>query len=192
MKKLSAYLFLFLFSFSAPSFADDISDFEIEGISIGDSLLDHFSREYINNNSKYWWEDRKYFMVATESLSFETFEFMQFGLKDNDKNFIIHGLSGKILFKKDIKNCLKKKDEVTKELSDYFSNDIENIENKITTHRHDKSGKSKQHYTFINLKSKNTIDVYCEEWSEETKLTTNFQVRILNKEFVKYLENEAY
>ena len=191
MKKLSTYLFLILFSFSAPSFADDISDFEIEGISIGDSLLDYFSREYINNNSKYWWEDRKYFMVGAESSSFETFEFMQFGLKNNDKNFIIRGLSGKILFEKDIKNCLKKKEEVTKELSDYFGNDIENIENKIVPHRYDQSGKSKQHYTYINLKSKNTIDVYCEEWSEETNLTTNFQVRILTKEFQKYLEEEA-
>ena len=47
MKKLSTYLFLFLFSFSAPSFADDISEYQIEGISIGDSLLDHLSKEEI-------------------------------------------------------------------------------------------------------------------------------------------------
>ena len=50
MKKLSTYLFLILFSFSAPSFADDISkveDIEIEGISIGDSLLKHLSKEEI-------------------------------------------------------------------------------------------------------------------------------------------------
>ena len=47
MKKLSTYLFLVLFSFSASSFADDISDFQIEGISIGDSLLDHLSKEEI-------------------------------------------------------------------------------------------------------------------------------------------------
>ena len=192
MKKLSTCLFLILFSFSASSFADDISEFEIEGISIGDSLLDHFSRKYINNNSKYWWEDRKYFMVATESLSFETFEFMQFALKNNDKNYIIQGLSGKIIFKKDIQNCLKKKNEALKELSDFFKNDIENIEDKITPHPYDESGESIQHFTYINLKSKNTIDIYCEEWSEETNLTTNFQVRILTKEFEKYLQEEAY
>ena len=47
MKKLSACLFLILFSFSAPSFADDISEYQIEGISIGDSLLDHLSKEEI-------------------------------------------------------------------------------------------------------------------------------------------------
>ena len=50
MKKLSTYLFLVLFSFSAPSFADDISEFQIEGMSIGDSLLDYMSEEEIKEN----------------------------------------------------------------------------------------------------------------------------------------------
>ena len=31
-----------------PSKADDIQDFQIEGISVGDSLLDYFSEEEIN------------------------------------------------------------------------------------------------------------------------------------------------
>ena len=47
MKKLLALLFS-LFFLSAPSvIADDISDFQIEGISIGDSLLDYMTEEEI-------------------------------------------------------------------------------------------------------------------------------------------------
>ena len=38
------------FTLQAPSWADDIRDFEIEGISIGDSLLNYFSEEEIRNN----------------------------------------------------------------------------------------------------------------------------------------------
>ena len=49
MKKLSTYLFLVLFSFSALSFADDINELEIEGISIGESLLDYLSKDEIIN-----------------------------------------------------------------------------------------------------------------------------------------------
>ena len=52
MKKLSTYLFLILFSFSAPSFADDIRDLEIEGMSVGDSLLDFFDKDIINQEKK--------------------------------------------------------------------------------------------------------------------------------------------
>ena len=35
-------IFILTFSFQSLSKADDIRDFEIEGISIGNSLLDHF------------------------------------------------------------------------------------------------------------------------------------------------------
>ena len=49
MKKLSTYLFLLLFSFQTSSWADDIRDFQIEGMSVGDSLLDYFSKEEIEN-----------------------------------------------------------------------------------------------------------------------------------------------
>ena len=50
MKKLSIYLFLIFFGFQTSSLGDDIRDFEIEGISIGDSLLDYFSEDEIKNN----------------------------------------------------------------------------------------------------------------------------------------------
>ena len=39
---------ILIFSFQSLTKADDIRDFEIEGISIGDSLLDHFSIARIN------------------------------------------------------------------------------------------------------------------------------------------------
>ena len=40
-------LTLFVLFFSSSVLAGDISDFEIEGISIGDSLLDHFNKDLI-------------------------------------------------------------------------------------------------------------------------------------------------
>ncbi|SVC07743.1 uncharacterized protein METZ01_LOCUS260597, partial [marine metagenome] len=52
MKKLLLLLFSILFLSSPSVFAKDISDFEIEGMSIGDSLLDYFSEEEINNASE--------------------------------------------------------------------------------------------------------------------------------------------
>ena len=50
MKKLSTYLFLILFSVQTSSLGSSISDFQVEGISIGDSLLDYMSEEEIKNN----------------------------------------------------------------------------------------------------------------------------------------------
>ena len=47
MKTLLTLLVLF---FSSSVVAEDISDFEIEGFSIGDDLLNHFTEEEIISN----------------------------------------------------------------------------------------------------------------------------------------------
>ena len=49
MKKLLGILVLGLFLIT-PSQADDIRDFQIEGMSIGDSLLDYFGEDKIKNH----------------------------------------------------------------------------------------------------------------------------------------------
>ena len=46
-RKIIILFFLFSSFLSHSSFADDISDFQIEGISIGDSLLDYMSEKKI-------------------------------------------------------------------------------------------------------------------------------------------------
>ena len=110
MKKLSTYLFLILFSFSAPSFADDISDFQIEGISIGDSLLDHFSKKEIEKGSKENYKSNKFVGVQLSLQSYELYEDIQIHYKPNE-NYIIGSVLGGIFFD-NINDCYSKKDEV--------------------------------------------------------------------------------
>ena len=51
MKRLLAYLLLTLsFGFIFNAKADDIRDFQIDGISLGDSLLDHLVKMKLKNN----------------------------------------------------------------------------------------------------------------------------------------------
>ena len=47
MKKILVLLFSLFFLSSPYVFADDISDFQIEGISVGDSLLDYMTEDEI-------------------------------------------------------------------------------------------------------------------------------------------------
>ena len=47
MKKLLILLFSILLLWSPTGFADDISDFQIEGIGIGESLLDFMTEDEI-------------------------------------------------------------------------------------------------------------------------------------------------
>ena len=54
MKRLLLILIL-TFSFQSLIKADDIRDFQIEGMSIGDSLVDHFSEEFIETHISYFY-----------------------------------------------------------------------------------------------------------------------------------------
>ena len=121
MKKLSTYLFLILFGFSVPSFADDIRDFQIEGMSVGDSLLDYMSEEEIKENIVFVYDDKK-FTISEYKKSFELYDALGFSYKTDDKKYIVQGIQGQIDFIDDIKNCYKKQDEIVEELSSLFSN----------------------------------------------------------------------
>ena len=120
MKKLSTYLFLIFFSFSASSFADDIQDFEIEGITIGDSLLDYMSEEEIKENVHYVYPDKK-FTVLTYKESTETYNWgILVEYKSNDQTYKIYGVTGNINFDNNIEGCYEKYDEIEKEISSMF------------------------------------------------------------------------
>ena len=92
MKRLSLYLFLVFFSLQTPSQADDIRDFQIEGISIGDSL-----QNYIDNNKFKYYEAADYFkdnkitLYETQLSDFQDFDAKAIFLLSSDH--VIPGLS---------------------------------------------------------------------------------------------------
>jgi hypothetical protein len=52
MKKLLSYLIIIFFSSLTFSFSEGISDFEIEGISVGQSVYNYFTEETLNKTAK--------------------------------------------------------------------------------------------------------------------------------------------
>ena len=87
MKKIFVILFLF---FSSSLFAEDISDFEIEGISIGDSALEYFTKEDIIKNTFNYFKDKTYTPVQNNGpLFFKIYDAVDFAYKTNDKKYII-------------------------------------------------------------------------------------------------------
>ena len=106
MKKLSTYLFLLLFSFQTSSWADDIRDFQIEGMGIGDSLLDYFSENEIKGWHKTLYPASKKFHqieAGASNSSFELYDDVGFHIKSNDKKYIIASLKGAKFFKNNLK-----------------------------------------------------------------------------------------
>ena len=185
MKKLSTYLFLILFSFQTPSLADDISDFQIEGMSIGDSLLNYTTKNKIETEKKHLYKNKEYSSFILKKPSFETFDAIQIHIEDNDEKFIIEGLEGMIFLPNKIKECKKKKKEVVKDLTDFFKNSY--IKEDNANHPYDETGKSKVYRTsfLVNPNDKYlSIEVACFDWSNDLpfydKLTVNIKSDKLN------------
>ena len=118
MKRLLTILIL-VFSFQTPSWTDDIRDFQIEGISIGDSLLNYMSEEEIKESVATVYPDKK-FTILFYKKSTEIYDWgVGVTYKSNDKKYKIHGVQGRISFE-NIEDCYEKQDEVEKEISSMF------------------------------------------------------------------------
>ena len=78
MKKILAVLIL-IFTLPTPSWADDIRDFQIEGMSVGDSALDYFNKKEIKKFLKtYYAKSKKFYENENESTKYETYDGVQF------------------------------------------------------------------------------------------------------------------
>ena len=78
-----------IFSLQSWTKADDIRDFEIEGMSIGDSLLDYFSESKIKNLPRdYYPGSKKYEMIEVQG-QYKDYDVVAFHVKDKDKKYLI-------------------------------------------------------------------------------------------------------
>ena len=110
---MKTLLTLFVLLFSSSVLADDISDFQIEGISIGDSLLDHFSEKFIKENEENYYKNKTYTPVEIfQHPTFKIYDSMSFNYKTGDNNFIVSHMSGRIKFNNNMEECEKKKEVI--------------------------------------------------------------------------------
>ena len=61
MRIFFATVLIFIFSLQSWTKADDIRDFQIEGISVGDSLLKFVDKNTILSSRKYTYKDNEFY-----------------------------------------------------------------------------------------------------------------------------------
>ena len=193
MKTLLTILILFFFSSVV---AEDISDFQIEGMSLGDSLLDYFSEEDINNNYSFGYKNDEYIANVLDNNNHMFYDSLEVVYKNNDPNYIIYMITGLIFYENDSTSCRNKKNEIALDVKKIFDEDIE-IENNNKNHSYDLSGNSKSYRSSIKFKSGDRIDVSCYIWGKEIKRkhpnwSDNARVDIVDHRFVKWLHEVHY
>ena len=95
MKKLILILILTL-NFQTLVKADDIRDFEIEGMSIGDSALKILTETMLesskNEPDAYYPNSKKFFTISYNNtmIDLKVYDALQLELKSKDKKYIIY------------------------------------------------------------------------------------------------------
>ena len=172
MNNLKVFLILLILIFNLQSFlkADDIKDFQIEGMSVGDSLLDYMTKKQINQSKRNYFKDKRKYYVVYKQFNLNKFEVVDIYLKTDDKNYKIKTIVGKLLVKN--KNqCLSKKKEIIKELDQLFSNSKKETYDDVP-HTYDKTGKSREYQTGYLLGKDHMddhISVTCSFFSKKIK-----------------------
>ena len=191
MKRLSLYLFLIFFTFQTSSQANDIRDFQIEGISVGDSLLDYFKEEEIKKAQKNSYDySNKFidFWVPAKIKNKNDYDRVSIANKKYDSKYIIYGVTASKNLTNNFEICLQLKKEVVDELSSMFVNAKKKNTGK-EKHPADKTGKSFAYSTifyigdgYVKIACFDFYDNNPDNWFDE------FRVDIVTEEFGNFLK----
>ena len=182
-------LLILLLSISQITSADELSDFEVLGMSIGDSLLDFMPEVDIfygiekyksSNRYSHLKEPDKFLEITVPKQEHYLYDGVDVFIKNTvPKNYTIHGIRGYRYYIEDFDACIKKRNQIAQILTDFFPGAktgslITEDKNKITDN-------------FSIGNSERIIDVNCIDLEEAYRLKHNFreglEFVIRNKEF---------
>ena len=178
MKKIQTYLFFTLLSFSTLSYSNEISDINIEGFKIGDSLLNYMSKsEIVNeiekNKIAYDYLSNEFGEVYIYSKNFKEYDLVSFFVKQNDKDFIINDIRGGIFYDNKIDECYKRQEKTSKELTLKFKNAKK--EKKDLKFPWDPTGKSHSLNIEFYFYNGDVITISCAEYEKTLKVKNGYE-----------------
>ena len=181
-------IIVLIFGLQSLAKANDIRDFQIEGMSIGDSLLDYFTKSEIKKNSKPYYKNKKYTPVEiNRHKKFKTYYAVDISFLTNDPKYKIASIKGVIDYRnKDMKQCKKELAKIANEISSLFVN-FEKTKIKTSKHIADPSGKSKHIDIAFYSPKKDIVSVFCTDYSVESGWMDHLGIEIKTKKFNNFL-----
>ena len=189
MKKL-LLIFIMTFIFHNLIKADDIKNFEIEGISLGDSALDYFDiNEIIQRKENGFVYEKKDFFSATfyEKNFFKKYDNVQLHLKKDDNNYIIYSVGGQMKLDNYQNKCFDTMDEVLSSIKNLFTK-AKFYDAGITDWTYSKNKNTKVKSYYLSLKSNDEISIQCYDHPKDSEdFKDNLLIALDSAEFVNWL-----
>ena len=96
---MKIFFTIFILFLSSLVLGEDITEFEIEGMSVGNSLLDYYTKTEINNAPKTIYPNSdKYYQIVLQPKNKTEYDDYSIGVKKDDTRYIIKLLSGLVYF----------------------------------------------------------------------------------------------
>ncbi len=187
--KIFIIVLLLIFNIQSLTKADDIRDFEIEGMSIGDSALEFFEKKSILNRTWDYPGSNKFKRVQNDNVSFfKLYDAVDFMHKTNDKKYIIQSLAG-IFITKNMEQCIKKQNSIADDLKMAFPNAKKTEKDKVYNDTHWQGSRNRQ----ITFWLENGIaSVHCNDYSKKHGGQDHLAVNLRTNKSNEFLLNEAY
>ena len=194
MKKILLLILISIINLQVVSRANDINDFEIGSISLGQSLLDYTNKNQLENllsNTQY--PNDKYLRYEiSKILDFENYDFVDVMAKKDDSNYIIEAISAGILYDQ-LSECLKIKADIQKVVEDILQ-PSDKQETKFPSNQ-DSTGKSIiygiQYYT-KPYPSEESIIINCYHMTKESNIGRVLRVSVNTHDFTDFIVNDSY
>ncbi|MDA9695081.1 hypothetical protein N9U24_01365 [Candidatus Pelagibacter sp.] len=198
MRILLSLLILTLI-FQSSTKADDIKDFEIEGFTLFENLLDHSDKlnlskdDILNKKLKFYPNSKRIGLLRFSNVEgFEIYDDIQFAV--DSKTYKIYTIFG-ILNKFDTKEkCSKKQNEIIESLHKIAPSAQKVVED-YSQHPADKSGDSISSGIYLDFDNGHSLSAECYIWGENFKnngYTNNLKINIESREGRLFVQNEAY
>ena len=192
MSKILFFFFIILFSLKTSiSYSDNIKDFTIEGMSIGDSTLDFFSKEEILNNKMDYYKNDDFITIGFNNhSSLKQYEWLQITYKKNNKKYLVESLDGVLSFRNDYNGCLKEKSQIVLEIKSMTGVEPDEFEGK---HGADPTGNSIFSNSEFNVDN-DFIVISCIDWSKKMEeiYFDHLKVWIGTSEFYDWIGSNPY
>lgn len=174
--KFFSLVFIFIFNFQILTKAEEVKNFEIEGMTVGESLLNFMKKteieDKINSSASFHYPNGTYVVFGYYSDKMKIYDDVGVVIKPNDPNYTIYALEGTIYFQKS--TCHEKQKKISSDLKKViFTSEYEYTESFNLNFISDKTGDSKVNYLDFNFKDDSAIRVICWELSEEFKSKHN-------------------
>ena len=182
-------IIVLIFSLQSLSKANNISEFQIEGISIGDSLLDYYTLKNIKSKKKLFYpKSKKHYLIEfTDNLV--KYDSIGIHVKENDNEYKITSIKGVIFFDKKLKKCKKKMKQVEKDVSNFL-----NIEKELYEEKNYPDDRGKGYIIEFHL-SNDRLRIWCVDFfkkAEKLGSVDNLAISIEPHDFSKWLKKEAW